>query len=124
MQWKFAGGQPVYLQIMAQMKTAVLAGEFPPGGRIPPVRELAFQAQVNPNTMQRALVELEREGLLETRGTLGRFVTDEPTVLDAMRDAALESVIRSCASQCKAVGLTMQQAAAMLLALEEEEDHG
>jgi DNA-binding transcriptional regulator YhcF (GntR family) len=124
MQWKFAGGQPVYLQIMAQLKTAVLAGEFPSGGRIPPVRELAFQAQVNPNTMQRALVELEQEGLLESRGTLGRFVTDDPTILDAMRDAALESVIRSCASQFKAVGLTMQQAAAMLLALEEEEEHG
>ena len=125
MQWKFSGGQPVYVQIMEQLKTAVLAGEFPPGGRIPPVRELAFQAQVNPNTMQRALMELEREGLLEARGALGRFVTDDPVILDAMRGKALEAVIRNCASQCKAVGLTMQQAAQMLLALEQkEEDHG
>ena len=57
--WKFTGNQPVYLQIMEQIRGAILAGEYPPGGRIPPVRDLAAQAQVNPNTMQRALLELE-----------------------------------------------------------------
>ena len=63
MNWKFAGDRPVYQQIMENIRGAVLRGELPPGGRVPSVRELAMQAQVNPNTMQRALTELEREGL-------------------------------------------------------------
>ena len=121
--WKFTGNQPVYLQIMEQIRGAILAGEYPPGGRIPPVRELAAQAQVNPNTMQRALLELEREGLLITCGTMGRFVTDDANILEAMRQEAYGNLIRSSAAQFKAMGLSMKQAAEMLLALEQEEEN-
>ena len=53
MNWKFSGDRPVYQQIMENIRGAVLRGELPPGGRVPSVRELAMQAQVNPNTMQR-----------------------------------------------------------------------
>ena len=77
MNWKFSGDRPVYQQIMENIRGAVLRGELPPGGRVPSVRELAMQAQVNPNTMQRALTELEREGLLIGGGTSGRTVTKE-----------------------------------------------
>lgn len=122
--WKFTGNQPVYLQIMEQIRGAILAGEYPPGGRIPPVRELAAQAQVNPNTMQRALLELEREQLLITQGTLGRFVTDNPTILHHMRQQAAQALIRESAARFRAMGLSMEQAAAMLLALEQEEQNG
>ena len=55
MNWKFAGDRPVYQQIMAAIRGAILKGELPPGGKVPSVRDLAAQAQVNPNTMQRAL---------------------------------------------------------------------
>ena len=68
MNWKFAGDRPVYQQIMAAIRGAILKGELPPGGKVPSVRDLAAQAQVNPNTMQRALTELEREGLLVSGG--------------------------------------------------------
>ncbi len=125
MQWKFNGNRPVYIQIMEQVRGAILTGEFPPGGRVPPVRDLAAQAQVNPNTMQRALLELEREGLVISRGTMGRFVTQNPVILQTMRQAAQDAVIRECAAQLKAAGITIVQAAQMLLALnEEEENHG
>ena len=73
MNWKFAGDRPVYQQIMAAIRGAILKGELPPGGKVPSVRDLAAQAQVNPNTMQRALTELEREGLLVSGGTSGRM---------------------------------------------------
>ena len=122
--WKFTGNQPVYLQIMEQIRGAILAGEYPPGGRIPPVRELAAQAQVNPNTMQRALLELEREQLLITQGTLGRFVTDDPTILHRMRQQAAQALIWESAARFRAMGLSMEQAATMLLALEQEEQNG
>ena len=118
MQWKFTGSQPVYMQIMEQIRGAILAGEFPPGSRIPPVREFAAQAQVNPNTMQRAMLELEREGLLITDGTVGRYVTQDAAVLDDMRKTATDAIIRGAAAQFKALGLTMAEACQMLLALE------
>ncbi len=120
MQWKFSGGKPVYLQIMEQLRGAILAGEFQPGARIPPVREFAAQAQVNPNTMQRALLELEREGLLITDGTVGRYVTRDTGILEAMGREAADAVIRSAAAQLRAMGVSLQEAARLLLALEEE----
>ena len=123
MQWKFSGSRPVYLQIMEHIRGAILVGEFPPGARIPPVRDFAAQAQVNPNTMQRALLELEREGLLVSCGTTGRFVTDDSAILDAMRKKAVDAAIRASAEQYKALGLTLAEAAQLLLKMEEEE-HG
>lgn len=123
LQWKFSGSRPVYIQIMEQIRAAILAGEYPPGGRIPPVRDFASQAQVNPNTMQRALLEMEREGLLIAQGTLGRFVTSDPKILETMRQEAVDAVIRDCAAQFRAVGLTMEQAAQLLLAYQQEEEH-
>lgn len=123
LQWRFSGSRPVYIQIMEQIRAAILAGEYPPGGRIPPVRDFASQAQVNPNTMQRALLEMEREGLLIAQGTLGRFVTSDPKILETMRQEAVDAVIRDCAARFQAVGLTMEQAAGMLLALKDKEEH-
>ena len=92
MNWKFSGDRPGYKQIMALIRGAVLRGELPPGGKIPSVRDLAAEAQVNPNTMQRAMTELEREGLLVSGGTSGRTVTDDPQVLEQMRNRTLEEL--------------------------------
>ncbi len=76
MEWKFNTETPIYLQIMEQIKTQIAAGELKAGQKIPAVRELAIEAGVNPNTMQKALSELEREGLLYSERTSGRFVSD------------------------------------------------
>ena len=71
MNWNITAGRPVYVQLVEQLELALVAGEFPPGSRIPPVRELAADAGVNPNTMQRALQELESRGLLQAQRTAG-----------------------------------------------------
>lgn len=122
MQWKFTGSRPVYQQIMEQFRAAVLAGKYPPGSRIPSVRDLAVEAKVNPNTMQRALAELEREQLLVSHGTAGRCVTAEESVLEALQKDAVEALVRDCARKFREAGLNMEQAAAMLLAFEEKEE--
>ena len=122
MNWKFTGERPVYQQIMATIRGAILTGELSPGKKIPSVRDLAAEAQVNPNTMQRALTELEREGLLVSGGTSGHSVTQEQGILSAMRDAALQELARECAEKFMVFGLTPSQAAQLLLALEEEEE--
>lgn len=111
MDWKLTGAQPVYLQIMEHFRSAVLSGEFGPGEKVPSVRDLAAQARVNPNTMQRALSELEREGLLTSHGTLGRFVTDDPAVVEGLRQQHIRSIITHCRQLLAEVGLTLDQAA-------------
>lgn len=120
MNWKFTGDRPVYQQIMAAIRGAVLKGELQPGGKVPSVRDLAAEAQVNPNTMQRALTELEREGLLIGGGTSGRWVTTEETVLTAMRERILRELAQECAEKFMVFGITPTQAAQQLLTLEGE----
>ena len=122
MNWKFTGDRPVYQQIMEQIRGGILKGELLPGERIASVRDLAAQAQVNPNTMQRALTELEREGLLIGGGTSGRTMTKEEQVLSAMRQKALEDLARECAEKFMVFGVTPGQAAELLRKLEKEEE--
>ena len=121
MNWKFAGDRPVYQQIMENIRGAVLRGELPPGGRVPSVRELAMQAHVNPNTMQRALTELEREGLLVGGGTSGRTVTKDEAVLARMRQEVLDALARECTEKFRVFGITPAQAAEIILHVEEKE---
>lgn len=120
--WKFTGDRPVYQQIIAQIQGAVLSGAYPPGERIPSVRELAAQAKVNPNTMQRALCELERQGLLVGGGTTGRCVTADREVLAETRRTVTRELARECAGKFRALGLFPAQGAELLRALEKEKE--
>jgi len=122
MNWKLTGDSPVYQQIMAAIRGAILKGELPPGGKIPSVRDLASEAQVNPNTMQRALTELEREGLLISGGTSGRTVTENREILNAMREQTLQGLAREFAERCMVFGVTPAQAAQLLLELDEKKE--
>lgn len=122
MNWNFTGDRPVYQQIMAGIRGAVLKGELQPGNKVPSVRDLAAQAQVNPNTMQRALTELEREGLLVGGGTSGRTVTTDSTVLAAMQQRILTELARECAEKFMVFGITPSQAAQLLMELEKEKE--
>ncbi len=122
MNWKFTGDRPVYQQIMAGIRGAVLKGELAPGQKVPSVRDLAAEAQVNPNTMQRALTELEREGLLVGGGTSGRTVTTDQKILSDMRDRILKELARECAEKFMVFGITPTQAAQLLLGLDGEKE--
>ncbi|MCI5484940.1 MAG: GntR family transcriptional regulator [Clostridiales bacterium] len=122
MNWRFSGDRPVYQQIMSLIRGAVLRGELSPGGKIPSVRELAAEAQVNPNTMQRAMSELEREGLLVSGGTSGRTVTEDREVLKQLRGRTLKELAQECAEKFMVFGITPSQAAQLLMNLEKEEE--
>ena len=119
MNWKFSGDRPVYQQICELIRGAVLTGELRPGQRIPSVREIAAQAQVNPNTVQRALSELEREELLRSGG---RTVTEEEGILTALREDTVMALARECAEKFKVFGVTPNQAAELLRQLDKEEN--
>ena len=122
MNWKFSGDRPVYQQIMENIRGAIRRGELSPGGKIPSVRDLAAEAQVNPNTMQRAMTELEREGLLVSGGTSGRTVTENPEVLEKMRERILEELARECAEKFMVFGITPSQAAKLLMELDQKKE--
>ena len=122
MNWKFVGDRPVYQHIMALIRGGILTGELSPGQKIPSVRDLAAQAQVNPNTVQRALTELEREGLLVSGGTSGRRVTEEEAILEEMKEQTITELARECAEKFRVFGLSPAQAAQRLMLLEEQEE--
>ena len=122
MNWTFVGDRPVYQQIMALIRGGILTGELSPGQKIPSVRDLAAQAQVNPNTVQRALTELEREGLLVSGGTSGRRVTEEEAILEEMKEQTITELARECAEKFRVFGLSPAQAAQRLMLLEEQEE--
>lgn len=86
MPWNLSDERPLYLQLIEQIKLQILAGTYQCGDRFPTVRELASQAAVNPNTMQKALVALEQEGLLVGSRTNGRTVTTDQSMIQAMRE--------------------------------------
>lgn len=95
MEWEFSDDTPIYLQIMNLIKLQIASGKLRPGEKIASVRELAMEAGVNPNTMQKALAELEREGVLYSQRTAGRFVAESETKAEGLQtQMAREQVVR------------------------------
>lgn len=89
--WKFTADAPIYLQIVEKMKQMIVSGKYKCGEQLPTVRELASEAGVNPNTVQRALSELENTGLVYSNRTSGRFITeDESLVAEVKSHIALK----------------------------------
>lgn len=97
---------PIYMQIMQKVREAIASGELAPGARVASVRELAGAFAVNPNTMQRALNELEREGLLVSERTSGRFVAKDTTQIDAMRRQLAEEAAARFRREMQTLGFS------------------
>ena len=107
MSWNFSNDVPIYLQIMEHFKVQIASGKLEVGDKIP-----ALEAGVNPNTMQKALSELEREGYLESQRTSGRFVADRGKQIDRLKqDMALE-LCESFHNGMKKIGFTPEEAIA------------
>ena len=121
MDWNITAGRPVYVQLIEQLELALVTGEFPPGSRIPPVRELAASAGVNPNTMQRALQDLESRGLLQAQRTAGRTVTANDDILQALRRKRAATLARDLLQQMHALGTTPAEVEALLRETEASE---
>ena len=109
MKWEFKEGIPIYQQIVLKMQIGIANGTYPPGEKVPAVRDLALEAGVNPNTMQRALSELEREGLLYSQRTSGRFVTENKETLEALRMRLGNAFIAEMFGQLRQLGLNDKQ---------------
>jgi len=115
----FTSGAPIYLQLIDEMHRLVIAGEWPPGSKVPPVRDLALRFSVNPNTMQRALAEMERGGLMQAERTSGRFVTQDKELIAAMKHELAVKELSAFLARMKQMGYTLPE----IIALMEENDH-
>ena len=114
MDWTFTDDRPIWQQLTEQLTVRILKGEYPPGGRLPAVRELASQAGVNPNTMQRALTELERDGLVYSQRTAGRFVTEDKAMIETAKRALAERHITAFLDAMTRLGYRREEVINML----------
>ena len=109
MAWKFDDSRSIYVQLVEQIQVRILTGTYPPGGRLPAVRELASEAGVNPNTMQRALAELERTGLVHSNRTSGRFVTEDSEMIEALKRSFARNETLAFCSRLRTLGYTTEE---------------
>ena len=123
MAWEFKNGIPIYLQIVDGIKIRIAGGALPPGSKIPSVRDLATQAGVNPNTMQRAMTELEQEGLLYTQRTSGRYVTEDEAKMRELRSALSERYVEELFTQLSRLGMTREEIITEVSRWKPQEEH-
>lgn len=122
MEWNFRNDQPIYSQLTQRLTEAIVSGIYAPGEKLPSVRELALEAGVNPNTVQRALTELEREGLVFSQRTAGRFVTEnENMIVNAKLRIADERVSEFLRSM-KTLGCGKQEVISLIEGAKEDEE--
>lgn len=122
MGWDLKSGRPIYFQLMEQIELRIISGVYPPGGRLPSVRDMAMDASVNPNTMQRALAELENEGLLYSQRTSGRFVTEDEGRIMEMKNKLAKTVIDEFMKHMTQLGYNRQQTISLINQTEEEDN--
>ena len=122
MTWKFNSSEPVFIQMARKMRTEIITGVYRSGEQIPPVRQIAAEASVNPNTVQRSLLLLEDEGLLCARGTTGRFVTEDEELLSRAREKMRLDEVRVLVEKTRELGVTKEELLEYIELIEKEED--
>ena len=120
MEWNFRSDQPIYAQLISGIKLGIVSGVLSPGERLPSVRDLATEAGVNPNTMQRALQELEREGMVFSQRTAGRFVTEDVNLIEKAKRNFADEHIRAFLEGMGRLGYSRGEILSLLQ--EEKED--
>ncbi len=114
MPWDFNSVTPIYIQIIEHIRLRIAVGDYKAGDKLLSVRELAAEAEVNPNTMQKALSELERDGLLYTQRTAGRFITEDKEAIANLRQQLAEKQLDTFLTEMKRLGYSGKEAAELL----------
>ena len=114
MYWEFQHDRPIYAQIKEHMKRFKISGYFHHGQKLQSVRDLAAEAGVNPNTMQRALAELEQTGLVYTQRTSGRFISDDPDLIQSLKTELARELLSRFLADMHTIGFTDAEISALL----------
>lgn len=122
MSWNLSSERPIYAQIMERITLDIVSGIYLPGARLPSVRDLAQDAGVNPNTMQKALSELERTGLVISQRTSGRFITEDLTMVEKTKQNLASMQIREFLEKIEHIGFTKEAIIQLIEQIETEEE--
>lgn len=114
MAWELDSDRPIYAQLVERIQMQIVSGYYPPGSKLPSVRELAAVAAVNPNTMQKAFAELERSGLIITQRTNGRTVTEDTVMINEIRQGLAQEHLELFFTKMKELGFTKAEIVALL----------
>lgn len=120
MSWNFNDDRPIYIQLMEQIQLRILSGVYKVGEKLPSVRDMASDASVNPNTMQKALTELERTGLVFSQRTSGRFITEDSSMIKDIRDNLAKNQIEKFLHNMEEIGYTKKETIELIENLAEE----
>lgn len=124
MPWNLDSSRPISLQIIERVQMDIITGRYQPGDKLPSVRDLAQEAAVNPNTMQKALSELERSGLIYSQRTSGRFITEDKELIHQMKKELAAAEVSAFVAHMKQLGITPEEIRQLLAeTIEEEENH-
>ena len=122
MAWKLDSDRPIYAQILEVMQLRIIAGVYRSGEKIPSVRELAAEAGVNPNTMQKALAELEKEGLVMAQRTSGRIVTEDMEMIKQTREQLAREQVQEFIDKMEKRGFNKKEVVALLEQMEVKDE--
>lgn len=114
MAWELKSDRPIYTQLLDYIKLGIISGKYLPGDKLPSVRDLAEEASVNPNTMQKALVELERIGLVYAQRTSGRFITEDVAMIKDIKQAVAKEQIAEFFKAMERLGFSMRETLQMI----------
>lgn len=109
MAWELSNDRPIYAQIVEILQLRIVSGFYPAGEKLPSVRELAAEAGVNPNTMQKAFMELERSGLITTMRTSGRVVTEDEDMIREVKETIAKAEIENFFKKMREIGFSQEQ---------------
>ena len=122
MSWKLNSDRPIYAQIIEEIQRRIISGEYSAGQRMPSVRELAAQAELNPNTMQKALAEMEQKGLLYSQRTSGRFVTEDQEMIEEIKKSLAKEQIIAFVENMRQLGFNNEDILAQVQKIVKEEE--
>ena len=123
MAWQFRNDIPIYTQLIAQIQQQIVSGALLPGERLPSVRDLAAEAGVNPNTMQRAMMEMEREELVHSQRTAGRFVTEDAQRIRQLRESMARQRVKEFLEGMYLLGFQTEEIVAFVQKDGENHEH-
>ena len=122
MSWEFQDHLPIYAQLMDTLKRRIVTGRYLPGEKLPSVRELAAEAGINPNTVQRAFSELEREGLIYTQRATGKYVTENEEDIKSAREALARTQVADFLRAMQSLGFSVGDVIVLLQSFKESEE--
>ncbi|MCF2555082.1 GntR family transcriptional regulator [Faecalicatena contorta] len=121
MPWDLDNNRPIYLQLMERIQQDIITGVYRPGEKLPSVRDLALDAAVNPNTMQKALSELERSGLVYAQRTSGRFITDNADLLRQLKKKMASAYVTDFLEKMTQLGFSTEEIPDLIQSMNKEE---